>query len=178
MLNLEIARKYAGAMFELAKEEGKLEAYGKDLRKISKDFFSVHGVREFFANPQVEQKAKKELLKKTCAGEVATTVYHFLMLLIDKRRIAIFPEIEAAYQNLSNDAMGIFTADVWSAAPITKSEENSLKNKLEQVTGKKISLRLHEDKSLIGGLVVKIGDRRIDGSIAGRLNTLTRELMA
>ncbi|MBR3622176.1 MAG: F0F1 ATP synthase subunit delta, partial [Selenomonadaceae bacterium] len=84
MLNFEIARKYAGAMFELAKEEGKLEAYGKDLKKVKSEFFSVPGVREFFANPQVEQKAKKELITKVCSGEVATKVYHFLMLLADK----------------------------------------------------------------------------------------------
>jgi len=178
MLNFEIARKYAGAMFELAKEEGKLEAYGKDLKKINSEFFSIAGVKEFFANPQVEQKAKKELIKKVCEKEVDAKVYHFLMLLTDKRRIAIFPEIEAAYQTMSNDARGIFTADVWTVSGLSKSEENCLKHKLEQVTGKKISLRLHEDKSLIGGVVVKIGDRRIDGSIAGRLNTLTRELMA
>ncbi|MBO6304972.1 MAG: F0F1 ATP synthase subunit delta [Selenomonadaceae bacterium] len=178
MLNLEVARKYAGAMFELANEENKLEAYGKDLKKVSDEFFSIDGVKEFFANPQVEQKAKKELITKVCAGEVDTKVYHFLMLLIDKRRIQMFREIEAMYQTLSNDARGIYTADVWSVKGLSKNDENALKNKLEKVTGKKISLRLHEDKSLIGGLIVKIGDRRVDGSIAGRLNTLSRELSA
>ncbi|MBR3723555.1 MAG: ATP synthase F1 subunit delta [Selenomonadaceae bacterium] len=178
MLNFEIARKYAGAMFELAKEEGKLEAYGKDLKKVKSEFFSVPGVREFFANPQVEQKAKKELITKVCSGEVATKVYHFLMLLADKRRIAIFPEIEDMYQSLSNQARGVYTADVWYVKKLSSGDEKSLRNKLEKVTGKKITLRLHEDKSLIGGLVVKIGDRRIDGSIAGRLGTLSKELMA
>lgn len=178
MLNLEVARKYAGSMFELANEENKLEAYGKDLKKISDEFFSVKGVKEFFANPQIEQKAKKELVTKVCSGEVATKVYHFLMLLIDKRRIQMFPEIETMYQTLSNDARGIKTCDVWSVKALSKNDENALKNKIEKVTGKKVHLRFHEDKSLIGGLIVKIGDRRIDGSIAGRLNTLTRELSA
>lgn len=176
MLNLEVARKYAGAMFELAKEENKLEAYGKDLKKINKEFFSVPGVRDFFSNPQVDRKAKKELVKKVCSNEISKEVYNFLMLLIDKRRIQMFTEIESVYQTLSNEARGIKTCDVWSVKSLSKNDENALRNKLEKVTGAKISLRFHEDKSLIGGLVIKIGDKRIDGSIAGRLETLSREL--
>ena len=65
-----------------------------------------------------------------------------------------------------------------TASAASKKQQKAIADKLEQVTGKKVELRLHEDKSLIGGVVVKIGDRRIDGSVAGRLETMKRKLLA
>ena len=100
------------------------------------------------------------------------------MLLIDKRRIALFEAIEESYRELSNEARGILIADVTTAAPVDDAQASSIKTKLESITGKQVELRLHEDKDIIGGVVVKIGDRRIDGSVAGRLESLRKELLA
>ena len=82
------------------------------------------------------------------------------------------------YRTLSNTARGILSADVTTVSLATKKQQKAIADKLEQITGKKVELRLHEDKSLIGGVVVKIGDRRIDGSVAGRLATMKEKLLA
>ena len=169
MLNLQLVRKYAKAIFEIAQEEGKLVEYGDELKAAREGIESVPQAMEFFSNPQVDPKQKKELSKD---------VYHFLLLLVDKHRFVLFPAIVDEYRALSNEARGILIADVTTATAASKKQQKAIADKLEQITGKKVELRLHEDKSLIGGVVVKIGDRRIDGSVAGRLETMKRKLLA
>lgn len=177
MLNLQLVRKYAKAIFEIAQEEEKLVEYGDELKAAREGIESVPQAMEFFSNPQVDPKQKKELLQKCFKKELSKNVYHFLLLLVDKHRFVLFPAIVDEYRVLSNEARGILIADVTTVAPASKKQK-AIADKLEQITGKKVELRLHEDKSLIGGVVVKIGDRRIDGSVAGRLETMKRKLLA
>ncbi len=178
MLNIQLARKYSTAIFEIAQEDKKLEEYGKELAQVREELFSVPGAREFFQNPQVQPKAKKELIEKLFAQELSTVVYHFLMLLVDKRRIALLEAIEEGYRALSYQAQGIIIADVTTAGEMGAQQQEKLKAKLVSVTGKKVQLRMHRDERIIGGVIVKIGDKRIDGSVQGRLAALSRELMA
>ena len=172
MLNIQLANKYARAIFEIAQDEKKLDDYDKDLNKVAEDVFGVPEAVKFFKNPLVPHTAKKELLTKALKKEVSETVMNFLMLLVDKSRIGIFGEIYEIFTALKNKAQGILIADVTSAFPLTKQQENQLSKKLATLTEKKILIRKHEDKSILGGLIVTIGDKRIDGSAAGRLRNL------
>lgn len=172
MLNIQLATKYARAIFELAQEENKLDAYDKDLNQVQADVFSLPDAVKFFQNPLVPHQAKKDLLTKAFKGEVSAKVMNFLMLLVDKNRIGIFNEIYEIFTGLKNQEQGILVADVVMAFPLTKTQETQLTKKLATITGKKIQIRKHEDKSILGGLIVTIGDKRIDGSAAGRLRAL------
>ena len=178
MLNIQLARKYGVAIFEIAKEENKLEEYGTELQELSHELFSHADLKGFLTNPQVQPQAKKELLVKLLQGEISEMMLKFLLLLIDKRRIVLLEAINECYQGLSNKEQGIIVADVTNAFDLKEELQARLRSKLELVTGKKVQLRLHEDKSIIGGLVVKIGDCRIDGSVIGRLQALKAELLA
>ena len=91
---------------------------------------------------------------------------------------SVLEAIEEGYRALSNKARGIVIADVTTAGEMAAAQQESLREKLASVTGKKVQLRMHTDESLIGGVVVKIGDKRIDGSVQGRLAALSKELMA
>ena len=177
MLNIQLARKYARAIFEIAEEEKKLEKYGDELASINKDLFSNDQAVAFFSNPQIDAKSKKELLTKCFKGEVSETIMNFLLLLVDKRRIGIFSAIESEFRALSNEARGILIADVISVGALTKTQQTQLQKKLSTLTGKKIQLRLHHDKKILGGLIVTIGDKRIDGSVAGRLQGLKSSMV-
>lgn len=178
MLNIQLARKYSRAIFEIAQEEDKLVEYGKELSEVRQGLESVPQAMAFLSNPQVDQKVKKDFLKKIFEGNISKDMYHFLMLLVDKRRFMLLGTIDDQYHAYANEARGILIADVTTAIPAGKKQQKAIAEKLEQVTGKKVELRLHENKALIGGVVVKIGDRRIDGSVAGRLETLKNELLA
>ena len=176
MLNIQLATKYSRAIFELAQEENKLDAYDKDLRQIQADVFSLPEAVKFFQNPLIPHQAKKDLLNKAFNKEISADVMNFLLLLVDKNRIGIFNEIYEIFTALKNQAQGILVADVVTAFPLTKTQETQLTKKLATVTGKKIQIRKHEDKSILGGLIVTIGDKRIDGSAAGRLRSLQSNL--
>ena len=178
MLNLELARKYARAIFELAVEDDKLLTYGRELKRVEGDLDGVAGIWGYFDNPGISRADKKILLKKCFEGELAGEVQNFLYLLVDKRRMAYFPEIVRVFEALSNEAQGIVIADVTTASSLDAGQESRLQEKLAGVTGKEVRLRLHEDPKVIGGVVVRIGDKRIDGSVTGRLARLTGDLMA
>jgi F-type H+-transporting ATPase subunit delta len=177
MLNLQLAHKYSRAIFEIAQEENQLEAYEKELRGVRRDLDSVPGIWGYFQNPEVERKDQKEILKRAFGGELRENVYNFLLLLVDKRRFGLFPVIVDQYVRMSNEARGIVIADVTSAGGLSEAEEKRLKDKLESISGKKVELRLHQDPSIIGGVIVKIGDKRIDGSVTGRLAAMRQDLL-
>jgi len=178
MLNLQLARKYSRAIFELAQDEGKLVPYGEQLASVAHDLDTVPGIWGYFANPELQRSDKKALIKKLFEGEVADDIYHFLLLLVDKRRMTLLPAIVEQYEALANEARHIIVADVTTARPLSKVQQDKLEDKLEVVTGKTVKVRLHEDPKIIGGVIVRIGDKRIDGSVTGKLSALAGELMA
>ena len=178
MLNLQLARKYSRAIFEIARDEGKLKEYGDELSNITHVFITEPELSLFMTNPQVETTAKKTVIEKAFKGELSTDVYNFIQLLTDKHRMELIPAIDDQYHALANDALGIFIADVTTALPLTADEAGKIKKKLEGVTGHEVQIRAHEDRDILGGVIVQVGDRRIDGSLRGSLRALRSELMA
>ena len=178
MLNMELARKYARAIFELACEDHALKEYGADLAKVQQLYHDCPELKAYLCNPNIRPEDKKSLLKEVFEGGVRMAVLNFLLLLVDKRRMMVFDAIHAIFGQLSNEKLGIAVADVTTVGALSKEQTKELTKRLESITGKQVTLREHRDPSLIGGVVVRIGDRRIDGSIKGRLAAMTAELMA
>ena len=178
MLNIQLARKYGTAIFEIANEDNKLEEYGRELADVSQALFGQAELKDFLTNPQIQPEDKKQVLLRLLKDQVSPMMMNFLLLLVDKRRIVLLEAINDCYQELSNKAQGIIIADVTTAYDLKAELKARLSSKLESVTGKKVQLRTHQDQSIIGGVVVKIGDTRIDGSVIGRLQALKAELMA
>lgn len=177
MLNIQLASKYAAAIFEIAKEEKNLDGYDKDLSKVRAEVFDIPEAVKFFQNPLIPQQAKKDLLKRAFDKEISATVMNFLMLLVDKKRIGVFCEIYDIFTSLKNKEQGILVADVTSAFPLSKKQQDALIKKLSSLTGRKVKIRPYKDTSIIGGLILKIGDKRIDGSVLGRLNALRSSML-
>lgn len=178
MLNIQLARKYGMAIFEIAQEEKKLEQYGTELKEVSQEIFAHAELKGFLTNPQIQPQDKKTVLLELLQADISPLVMKFLLLLVDKRRIGLLEAISDCFQDLSNKAQGIVIADVTTAYELKEALQARLSSKLESVTGKKVKLRTHRDEAIIGGVVVKIGDTRIDGSVTGRLQALKAELMA
>lgn len=178
MLNIQLARKYGMAIFEIAQEEKQLENYGSELNEVSRAIFSQAELKDFLTNPQIQPQDKKDVLLKLLKSEVSPLMMNFLLLLVDKRRMGLLEAVNDCYQELSNKAQGIVIADVTTAYDLKSELRERLGSRLESVTGRKVMLRIHNDRSIIGGIVVKIGDTRIDGSVTGRLQALKAELMA
>lgn len=178
MLNIQLAKKYAAAMFELSREENRLSQDDAQLALIGSLFEKSRELAAFMDNPQVKPSAKKDLLKKILADDFDDSIRNFMLLLIDKHRISLVNEIITGFHAMSNDAQNIQTVYVKTAYALTDEQEAALRKKLELITKKIIQLKNNIDSSIIGGVIIKTGDRVIDGSIVGQIKSIKKQLVA
>jgi F-type H+-transporting ATPase subunit delta len=168
-----LAKRYAQAFFEIAGEEKDLEAYGRELDRFAdllKDHRELH---EFLANPVADQPEKKAVVEELLARlQVSPLTANFLKLLVDKRRIGILPEIKDCYRELMDLALKKVRVSVKTAFPLSGPLSARLQEGLMQLTGKEVEMTVQEDASLLGGLVVQVGDTLYDGSIRTQLNNI------
>lgn len=173
-----IARRYARAFFEVAREDNRYEEYYGELRNFSSLLEESKSFREFLANP-VFNRADKKAVTESILGRITMSVMtaSFLKLLVEKRRMEILPEITGCYRELMDTALGKARVHVKTAFPLTGELSAGLRKGLETMTGKKIEITMEEDPSLLGGVVVRIGDTLYDGSIRTQLNNMRNLLV-
>ena len=178
MPNQRLARRYATAIFQLASEARAVEAIGNELRTVSEAITENERTFDFFVSPVVEREDKEKTLRAAFEGKVHPLTLHALLLLVRKRRENLLREIVREYHGLELQARGLEELTVTSAKPLPESELRALISRLEQIYGKKFEITLRLQPDLIGGVRILMGDRRIDGTIDGRLQELTRTLFA
>lgn len=177
MLINQLSSKYAQAIYELAAEKNLLDQVEAQLGLIASTLETHSDLATFLYHPRVLAQAKKEMLGKIFEQDVTDFVLKFLMLIIDKRRETVLPAIIREYVRLANDARNIIEAAVTTALPLDDKQQTALKNKLGLVTGKTIVLKMQIDKAIIGGVIVQIGDKLIDGSVARQLEIMKNSLL-
>ena len=168
-----MAGRYATALFELAREENKLEETEQGLVALSASLDESEDLRRLVRSPifsAAEQSAALTGIAKQ--GGLPTLAANFLQLLVKNRRLFALRDIIAGYRKLSADHRGELTADVTSAVALSKTQTDELKATLKAKTGKSITLIEKVDPAILGGLVVKIGSRMVDSSIRTKLNNL------
>jgi len=173
LISSNLAKRYAKAFFEIAGEQKQYEAYYCELSlfaAIMKD----HGkLRAFFSNPMVNQLGKKAIVESLLAElQVSPLTANFIKLLVDKRRIGILPEIQNCYQELMDRTLKKVRISVKTAFPLSGALSARLREGLERMTDKQVEMTVQEDASLLGGLVVQVGDTLYDGSIRTQLNNI------
>lgn len=178
MLTAQLAKRYAKALFEVASEEKQLDAFGAQLAELHETIADHAELEKFINNPRVKKEAKKDLVRKLFEKQLSPFVYNFLRLLIDKRRENILQGVLAEYKNLANAAQNIVPAEVTVAHPLVKKQETQLIEKLKTITGKDVVIETKVDQSILGGVIVRIGDKLIDGSVTRQLETLQKQLLA
>ena len=168
-------RRYAEAAFEVAMRDGTVEAWRSDL-DMAAAVISDPGVGHAFANPAVPFQARLAALHGALDGHVSAPTMNLIGLLLRRGRIEQLPRVAEQFRRLDNARQGITITTATSAAPLTPDEVRALTARLEQMTGGPIELDVQVDPSLLGGLVVRVGDRLIDGSVRGRLERLRNQL--
>jgi F-type H+-transporting ATPase subunit delta len=158
-------------------EDGRYQDYGKELRAFA-DFYESHReLNQAIINPAFTLQDRKEILKallgKTAASE---TVRNFLNLLLDKTRISAVGAISAFYEQLTDEVSNIVRAEVLVPRPLAGEAESRLGRALEQMTSKKVRMNVLQDKSIVGGIVVKIGDLVVDGSVRTQMQGIKESL--
>ena len=176
MVNEVLARRYATAVWSLAKERGITDRVGSDLAAMAKAIGTSGTLHEFFVAPIVDRREKERVLARTFENSVDTVALHTLLLLVRRRRETLLWALATAYETLARQARNAERVTLQSARPLDREQLHGLVERLERATGKKLEITERIDPSLIGGLRVVMGDLRIDASIAGRLDALAREL--
>jgi len=177
MLAELLVQKYAQAAYELAAEKKQIIEVEAQLTTVAQTITGQSELTVFLCHPQVPIQAKKNLLKSVFAGEVTAYVLNFLLLIVDKRRESLLVQIIEQFVVLANEARNIAIAEVTTALPLSDSEQGVLIQKLGTLTGKNIRLQIHIDPSIIGGVIVSIGGKLIDGSVKRQLDRLKINLL-
>lgn len=175
MPNEKLARRYATAIFQLAAEAGAVPAVGHDLHTFVAALEADAAVDRFFRSPVIDRGEKAAVIGDAFS-KLHAIALHAVLLLIRKRRESLAPEIVAQFDVLERQARGAQTLHVVTARPLSKTELDALVAKL--ATGYKTPFDVTQsvDPDLIGGVRITMGDKRIDGTIAGRLDDLARML--
>ncbi len=170
MISTIVARRYARALYTVAKEGGKQEAYAKILESVIQLLKESPEIEEALLSPMlppdVKHKVVEELIK---AYEMDETMANFLKLLVERRRIGYLRVIAENFRTLWEEEQGLVRAIVCTAIPMPSDLEEKLKEVLKELTGKKVVLELRQDPDIIGGVVAHIGDMVLDGSIRSQL---------
>lgn len=178
MANETVARRYALAVFQLADEAHAIDVVGNDLHVLRDAINEDQNTKGFFLSPVIDRKEKERALSTAFAGKVQDIAMHTVLLLVRKRREALLREIVAQYDALQMQARGEEAMTITSAKELSAAELGSMVERLERLYGKKFSVTQTVQPNLIGGVRIMMGDRRIDGSVQGRLEELTRTLFA
>ena len=169
------AKRYAQAAFELATEAGNLEQWSQALDQIA-EFMTDPEVARVLENTRVPTDSKQSLIAAALA-DLPQLPLNLARLLVRKDRTNLAADIATEFKRLSDESMGIGHARVVTAVELSDWEREALLRRLEGETGRKIVLETEVDPSLIGGMILQIGDRLVDSSTKARLEALRESMV-
>ena len=176
-IQASLAGRYAVALFELAAEDGVVSAVESDLDKLSAALKESPELASLTTNPQLGRTAKASAMEGVAKLlEVSPLPRRFLGVLAENRRLGELGRVIRAFRDIAAAQRGEVSAEVISAHPLSEDQISSLKKKLTAREGRTVKLTSSVDPDMLGGLIVTIGSKRIDGSIRTRLNALTQAM--
>jgi F-type H+-transporting ATPase subunit delta len=179
MLVVKIAVPYAEALLELANANSSLKETTNDINIVSQFLANSSDLKKFLGNPLITRDAKKGVLKDVLGEQIGEKTLTFLMLLVDRGRIAYLDGIAYKFRELSYKEESIEIAKVTSSVQLSAQQQKTIAEKLKKITGaKQIKLALKVDPQLIGGFTIEIGSKLIDTSIRGQLKQISTLLGA
>jgi F-type H+-transporting ATPase subunit delta len=168
------ARRYARAVFELATEEGRVEAWGRRLATVS-ELLSNPQVAAVLTNPTIAVSRRMELIS-AAPRELDPEATNLARLLIESNRVGDVREVAAQFEALADEAEGRVRATVTTAVELDPAERERIAAQLSKRLGKEVRLEVVVDERILGGLKLQYGDRLIDASVATKLQQLRRRL--
>ncbi|HUS88991.1 MAG TPA: ATP synthase F1 subunit delta [Desulfosporosinus sp.] len=175
MINGSLARRYSQALFEIATETS-LDSIDSDLRELTKLVEENAEVKNVMLHPHISLSVKKSIMEKLLGEDFGEVTRRFFYLLIDRKRENLLPLIQREFTRLADEARQVVEAKVASAIELSVSQLDYLKNSIKKMTGKDVRIISEVRAELIGGVLVQVGDRVMDGTIAHALNRMRVEL--
>jgi F-type H+-transporting ATPase subunit delta len=175
MIRSSAARRFAEAGFELATRDGTVDAWRRDLGTACEVASNAEAARAV-DSPAVPFDRRRELVEALLQASVSELVLNLALVLAERGRFALMPQISEEFDELVRHSRGIVGATVTTPRPLAEDERAALQARIEQIAGARVEMYTNMDPSLIGGLCVQIGDLEIDASVSTRLGRLRKWL--
>lgn len=169
------AKRYAQAAFDLAKDQGVLDQWEHDLQALV-DVVQNPETAVFFENPAIPAESKQQVIEDLLPQPDQQYTRNFALLLLERDRFGELPGVLEFFQELMLEDRGIAIAEVTTAIELTPDEQQAVEERLSRILGKQILMRPRVDPSIIGGIVARVGDDLIDGSVRTQLTQMKRQL--
>ncbi|MDX9785145.1 MAG: ATP synthase F1 subunit delta [Desulfobacterales bacterium] len=177
MKNLTISRRYAKALLLIGKADGGAEEYREELAGVSNLVSGNKALEQAISNPLYDAAARKKVLQAVIDRlDISKVMRSFLLLLFEKGRIGVLSSINDYYQRMADELKGVVRASLVSATKLSSETVEKIRGALSKKTGKDVLLEVEQDSGLIGGVVTRIGDLVLDGSIKTQLLNMRESL--
>ncbi len=176
MLKGAIARRYAEAIFGLALKQNTLDRTLEDMQGLAQ-LFSKHTLAYLLREPKVPAQRKEKALRDALGTKVLPTSLNLALLIVQRGLVDLMPNIAKELERMALDHKNQARAEVTTAAPMDEKQQTLVKQALESKTGKTILLQTKVRPEILGGVVARVGDQVIDGSVQQRLQALKRQLL-
>jgi F-type H+-transporting ATPase subunit delta len=172
MNNMRVAKRYASALMESAREQNILEEVAGDVQILKGVLKNTREFRLFLSSPVISIEKKRRIVTELFTRRLYSMTFTFLHMLIVKGREGVLPEIITQFYALRDEMLGIITVEVKTAVPFSGVQEKALITQLEKYSGKKVRVTFSLDKSIQGGFVARTGDTVFDGSVRRQFERL------
>lgn len=173
-----IARRYAEALYDTAKEAGLSQQIGEQLEQLLRVLKTDRELDLAFRSPALTSQRRRLLLEECFQGQLHPFVLNLCCLLWTKRREKALPSVVSAYRRQLRQDAGLLTAELVSAANLTEEQLVPVRRALERRFGQPVVIETKIDPSLLGGVRVRVGNTVLDGSVRGHLQALRRRMLA
>jgi F-type H+-transporting ATPase subunit delta len=170
------ARRYAGAVFELAVESNSLDSWRTDLSTLA-EYFGNKRLQFILREPKVPLERKEQIVRDLLAGKVQPQVLALALVLVERDLVDHAPAIYAEFEKRYNDYKGQAVAQITTAIPLDDELRTRVIGELQQITGKRILLEERVDPAILGGAIARVGDTLIDGSLKRRFGLLRDQII-
>ena len=171
-----VGKRYAEALFGAAVDLNKLEEFRSEIQFVADTFESSEELKTIFEHPKLSTSEKKDILNELFKERISTEVLNLCYIMVDKGRGKHIKDVSDVYNQLANKKQGIVDAEAITAVAMTTEELENLKATLSKKLGKQVDLSNTIDKTIVGGVVVEVEGKIIDGSVKGKLNDIHRSL--
>lgn len=174
--DISVARRYASALFEVAKKQKQVDAVAANLHEVADTVRASRELMSVLHHPLLPLEKKHAVLQGVFGGKVLPTVEKFLFLVVEKDRAVVLPQIVTEFDHMVDEFRGEADAEAVTAVPLSASQVAALQAALQQKFGVKVRLKTRLDPEVLGGLQVRVGDKLIDATVRTKLGRLNEQL--
>lgn len=172
---ITVARPYALAAWRHAETEGSADLWS-DMLGFMADVIRNETMAKIVADPRVDAGQLSQLMLDICGGRLNATAESFVKLLVENGKLSLMPQISAVFAALKSEAGGTVEATLLAAYPVNAKFEQDIAAAMKKRLNREVKFTTEEDKSLLGGVIIRVGDMVIDASVKGQIEALATEL--